>query len=169
MTSTVEKFLRRSLTFAGIGAASVALAGCSLLGGAGNTGAEPDADGEEAGVFTIQVGDCLNGHVEGEVSTVERIDCAEPHDSEAYASVLLDDGEYPGDDAVVEQADEACFDEFETFVGLSYDDSVLTFSYYYPTPESWDSGDREVVCLILDVNDDGNTVKSEGTLKNANR
>jgi hypothetical protein len=145
----------RALAVTTVATASLALAGCSLLGNivAGdNPGTGTDTgEGTDTDVFTIVVGDCLNdGSVEGEVSTVKTIDCAEPHDSEAYASVIMTDGDFPGDQAVQDQAIADCTSEFSAFVGLDYESSIYNFSYYYPTAESWAQGDREILCLIID-------------------
>jgi hypothetical protein len=151
MTITSEKVWTRSLAALAVGVASLALAGCSLLG---NVTGGTDTDtgtGDETDVFTIAVGDCLNdGGVEGEVSTVPTVDCAEKHDSEAYASIIMDDGDFPGDQAVDDQAISDCTTEFNSFVGLDYQSSALDFAYYYPTEKSWANGDREILCLIVD-------------------
>ena len=150
MSINPEKILSRSLLVLTLGAASIALAGCSLLGG--NPGTDtPTGEGDSTDVFTIKVGDCLNdGGTEGEVSEVPVVDCAEPHDSEAYASILMDDGDFPGDSAVEDQAISDCTSEFNSFVGLDYQESTLDFAYYYPTEQSWANGDREILCLIVD-------------------
>jgi hypothetical protein len=153
MTTTTPAILRRSLTVLAVGAASLALAGCSLLGNitGGNTDTGDGGTGTDVDVFTIAVGDCLNdGGVDGEVTTVPTVDCAEPHDSEAYASILMPDGEFPGDSVVEDFAVEECTAAFDSFVGLAYADSTLSFSYYYPTAESWTNGDREILCLLVD-------------------
>ena len=131
-----------------VGAAGLALAGCSLLPGGSTT---DTGDGETVDVFTIAVGDCLNDeNIEGEVSDVVKVDCAEEHNSEAYASIIMDDGDFPGDAAVEEQAIADCTAEFNSFVGVDYQASVLDFAYYYPTEASWGNGDREILCLIVD-------------------
>lgn len=152
MSITSEKTWTRGLAIITVGLASLALAGCSLLGGGGTTTDGGDTGtGTDTDVFTIKVGDCLNdGGVEGEVSTVPTVDCAEEHDSEAYASIIMDDGDFPGDQAVEDQAISDCTTEFNSFVGLDYQSSSLDFAYYYPTEESWANGDREILCLIVD-------------------
>ncbi len=167
--STTTTVLGRSLAALAIGTASIALAGCSLLGnitGGGSTDTGTDtATGTDTDVFTIAVGDCLNdGDVTGEVSTVKSVDCAEPHDSEAFASIIMDDGDFPGTDAVDSQAIEDCTAAFASFVGLAYDASELSFSYYYPTEESWANGDREILCLLVDP-----AGKTTGSLQGAAR
>ncbi len=166
MSTSSTSALGRTLAVLTIGVASVALAGCSLIGNiTANDPTTDPADGVETDAFAIAVGDCLNdGNVEGEVSTVPTIACSEPHDSEAYASIIMNDGLYPGEDAIFAEADAGCLAEFNTFVGLSYEESVLNFSYYFPTVGSWESGDREILCLIYE---DG--VKSVGSLAGAAR
>ncbi len=143
----------RALAVTTLAAATLALAGCSLLGNvvANDDPGTDTGTGTDTDVFTIVIGDCLNdGSVEGEVSTVKRIDCTEPHDSEAYASIMMTDGAFPGDQAVQDQAIADCTTEFSAFVGLDYEASIYNFSYYYPTAESWAQGDREILCLIID-------------------
>lgn len=137
------------LVAASIAVAGLGLAGCSLLPGGG--GPTNPGDGETVDVFTLKVGDCLNdGGVEGEVSETLKVACTEPHDSEAYASIIVGDGDYPGEDAILAQAEDDCTAEFDSFVGLAYEESTLSFSYYFPTEASWAGGDREILCLLVD-------------------
>lgn len=135
---------------------ALALTGCSLLGGSDEP--ERDEDGEiveqgDADAFAIRVGDCLetlDWSAEG-FNTVPVIPCAEAHESEVYAATDLPDGDYPGDAAVAEAADEFCYAQFQGFVGMAWEDSVLEFGYLSPSQESWERGnDREVLCLIMD-------------------
>ena len=164
--TTTEKTWSRTLAVLTLGAATFALAGCSLLGNVGGTDTDtPTGNGTDTDVFTIAVGDCLNdGGVEGEVSSVKKIDCSEPHDSEAFASIIMDDGDFPGDTAVADQSVADCTTEFDAFVGLDYQSSQLDFAYFYPTEESWANGDREILCTIVDP-----AGKITGTLRSAGR
>ncbi|MCY7411467.1 MAG: hypothetical protein LH471_00230, partial [Salinibacterium sp.] len=57
---------------------------------------------------------------------------------------------YPGEDGVLAQADTGCEAEFDAFVGINYVESILDFTFYYPTAASWAEGDREILCLIFD-------------------
>ncbi|MFC7331334.1 septum formation family protein [Marinactinospora rubrisoli] len=131
-----------------------------------DTGSEaPAAGAEDADVFDIAVGDCLNdAAMTGEVQEVPVISCDQPHDSEVYASVMMDDGAFPGDEAVNAEAETECDAEFTNFVGLPYMESVLLYSWYVPTEQSWAGGDREILCLISSP--DGQTT---GSLQGANR
>ncbi len=105
---------------------------------------------EEVDVYKLEVGDCMVQVPEGDVLTVPVVPCSEPHGEEIFAAVSLPEGDFPGDDAILAQADEFCFGEFENFVGLSYEESVLDFTYFHPNEESWLDGDRVVLCAIYD-------------------
>lgn len=53
------------------------------------------------------MGGCLNdGDVSGEVDTVPVVDCSDPHDSESYASIIMDEGDFPGADEVDTQSED---------------------------------------------------------------
>jgi putative regulator of septum formation len=166
MTISPDRVWARTLTIATVAAASLALSGCSLLGNitGGNT-PEPSTNGSNTDVFAIDVGDCLlDADLEGTITEVPTIDCASPHDSEAYASIIMDDGDFPGEEAVDAQAVADCTTEFNFFVGVDYQESELDFAYYYPTEESWAQGDREILCLIVDPSG-----QVTGSLRHANR
>ncbi|MGM0384728.1 MAG: septum formation family protein [Actinomycetota bacterium] len=102
-------------------------------------------------VFDIPVGACLDSAaLEGDqVAQIETLECTVEHDVETYASLELSGDSYPGQDEILAQADEFCLAEFETFIGTAYQDSELDFSFLYPTEESWGTGDREVLCLVI--------------------
>ncbi|MER3389489.1 MAG: septum formation family protein [Microcella sp.] len=162
---------RRLLAVALALSAGLALSGCSLLDvfTAGNQ-AVRDGDGqviegnEETDVFSLQVGDCLNdGEVGETVTAVPTVPCAEPHDSEIYASYILGDTAFPGIDTIVEEADAACLAGYTEFLGIDYLESRYDFSYYHPTESSWAGGDREILCLVYDPSGEPLT----GTLQGA--
>jgi hypothetical protein len=113
----------------------------------------------------IQVGDCLNdAGLSGVVTTVPFADCDEPHDSEAYAAFDLDEGAYPGDAAINVKGDEGCVAAFATFIGIPYNESKLSYSFYHPTESSWSQGDRRILCEVFD-----GTSQTTGTLEGAAR
>lgn len=118
-------------------------------------------------VFDLGVGTCFNDpSTDGdatEVSDVPVVECTEEHDNEVYALFDLDEGVFPGADAVLEQSGEGCFDRFEAYVGAAYEDSRYDISSYFPTSGSWDQGDREVICYVYDVD----RAKLTGTAKDS--
>jgi hypothetical protein len=136
---------------------ALSLSGCSLLNGlTGNVSRDESGaateDNASADAFTIKVGDCLNdASVDPDmVTTVPLVTCDKPHDTEVILSVIMEDGDYPGEDAVSARADEECLAAFEDYVGLAYDDSAYDFAYYVPTVESWAAGDQEILCTVYD-------------------
>lgn len=149
--------LARLLAVGAAIAVAVPLAGCSMLG---NFISAPQPERDEttqeiveegqADVFALRVGDCMNTVDAELVSEVPVVPCAEPHDDEVYFDFTLDDGDYPGDDAILEAADSGCLPEFDRFVGLAYDASTLDYYAYRPSEESWAGGDRIISCVIWD-------------------
>lgn len=147
-----------ALPIAAIAIALVA-SGCSALsaftGGAqapvrDESGAISESN-ESTDVFAIRVGDCLlDGGSQTEVTEAPTVPCSDAHDFEAFHAENIAGDEFPGAEAVATQAEQVCYDQFSSFAGISYEESVLGFNYYVPTEGSWDAGDREILCLIGD-------------------
>jgi hypothetical protein len=121
------------------------------------------ASGEDVSVFDLEVGDCFSGGENGEVSEVSVVDCDDEHAYEVFALVDHEagpDDAYPGDEELEEFADDQCTgDEFESYVGISYDVSIYYSTWLTPTERSWDElGDREVVCVLYEPEDPSDPV-----------
>ena len=127
-------------------------------------GAVTDVDRDSSGAivgggtvdaFQVQVGDCFNdsnvGEGEYEVSDVPGVPCSDAHDNEAYAVFDLTIDSFPEGDAMGELAYASCYERFESFVGRDYETSTLDITMMYPSPESWQANDREVICSVYDV------------------
>jgi len=128
--------------------------------GSGTTGGTPDIS-----AFDIRVGECFGfgegaARGSGDIDGVVYQPCDEEHDNEAYATVDATQPGWPGLEAMTAFADEGCYAEFESFVGIPWDDSVVEYGYLTPTEQSWADGDREVLCYAFV---DGDT--SPGTLE----
>lgn len=120
-------------------------------------------DGEEVGVFTLKVGDCLGDVPLDQISSVTELSCDNPHIYEIYHAFDISGDVYPGDDEVVTEAQEVCLDKFEGFVGIDYTASELEISYLYPTSDSWTLGDdREVLCMVLNLDGSSRSGSAEG-------
>lgn len=120
-------------------------------------------------VMELQEGDCFNdpegGADEVEVLDVQAVVCSETHDNEVFDAGSVPDGDsYPGNDALLDQVASRCLAEFQPFVGLPYQNSVLDFVVLTPTASSWEEGDRGSICAIYDP-----TGPVEGSLQGANR
>ncbi|MFW6775592.1 septum formation family protein [Nocardioides sp. CPCC 205120] len=153
-------------------AVGIALAGIGALSACGS---EDDATRDEgtqevteagnADAFSLQVGDCFDETEDEEFSEVPAVPCAESHDNEIYEQFDLEDGDWPGVEAVQTAADDRCGAAFEPFVGFPYEDSEIDFFSMTPTEGSWDEADdRTVQCVAFDL---GGPV--EGTLEGAAR
>lgn len=148
----------RSVTFAVLPVFSVQLmAACAVFDrSVAVQGPERDGSGRvvaagQVEVLALEVGDCFDNPVAGEVELVTAIPCVEPHTFEVFHSFDLADGAYPGAEAMGGLWMDGCLAEFEPFVGSPFADSTLDVSAIYPTEESWGEGDREVVCSVTSV------------------
>ena len=113
-------------------------------------------DAGDLSAFALCVGDCFSYPINEEiqiVGDVEAIPCAEPHQYEVFALPLIDPpvSTYPGEEAIQEMAASQCFGLFENYVGKSYAESILDFTFLVPTPESWSkANDREILCALVE-------------------
>lgn len=155
----------RNLTIAaGLGAA-LTLSACS-----GDDGPSRDDEGtvtetQEASAFEIEEGDCILEATATEVFDVDFVPCSEPHDFEAYHVYDLDHDEFPGSAALEDEIFDACFTAFEDFVGPNWESTELDLTWFEPTQGSWNEGDREVACFVVDLSDEPKT----GSARDAGR
>lgn len=143
---------------------------CSVLGDGGtgsvggdtdsgtDTGGNTDASGDEW-AEGLYLGMCITDPYVGAetnengaftIGDYEEIDCNQTHYGEIYAigysSLTTFDN-----DALVTEIGDYCYVNFEPYVGLDYNESELYYDYWYPSQETWDSGDRVLVCLVTTV------------------
>ncbi|MGC5168644.1 septum formation family protein [Luteimicrobium sp. DT211] len=163
MTTSPARARRLALGLVAL-ALAAATAGCGIVSG------PPDASRDhpqgqitaagEADVYSLHVGDCLlaergdfdsTATASTEVDSVPVTPCSDPHDAEIYAETMLPAGEFPGDDAVGDQADDYCDTQFTALTGLAYEDATsLDYTDYVPTEDGWNmDGDRLVQCVLL--------------------
>ena len=106
--------------------------------------------GAETSVFDLEVGDCFSAS-EDQLETVVVVSCDAAHVFEVYHVFDHEAGgdeAYPGDDEILEYADTECQVPFEDFVGMSYQESIWYITSVTPSQETWDQGDREIVCTL---------------------
>lgn len=159
--------LARAIAIVTTGIAAFTLSGCAFLSTITSDDSTPVHDGS-TDVFTLRVGDCINDPADGEetfeVSGVTSADCAEPHDAEVYSSIMLEGIPFPGDDKIM-TATEGCADDFAKFTGIPYADApLLDYMTFYPSAASWLTGDREILCMICQIDADFAIVPTTGTL-----
>lgn len=130
------------------------------------------APGDMTSVFDLNNGDCFNSAVEATVEEVAVTDCDNGHEYEIYFAVDYDAGpfeSYPGAEAVTNFVNEQCTAQFESFVGMTYDDSELYIYYLAPTEDSWGGGDREVLCALYWPDINGTNQPLTGSMEGSNR
>ena len=127
--------MRAARLFIVAAVSAVALTGC-LFGGA------PSAN----------VGDCLNvSHLGEEVTSLPTVDCSEPHETEVFATFDLDHSGPYFESTAYDNAIEQCEPHFADYVGTPHLDSEIVSEALIPTSEGWRQGDREIICLLFDV------------------
>lgn len=109
----------------------------------------------------VSVGDCVDEDTGFKVLVAP---CFVAHEAEVYAVVTtgLPD-EAPTDDDLDTLFDQFCRERFESYVGISYDDSIYSSSIVTTPADEWESGNRAVVCVIQ--NEDGSPL--EGSVRNS--
>src|SRR6478752_4413600 len=138
----------------GMGTTAVCMTGCGWFSGLTSDDA---AKPVEVSVFDVTVGQCFAAQkeVQAEIATLDAIPCNGPHRQEAYAIVAyqppagVQGDAFPGDANLKSYADAKCAEQFEKYVGISYLDSSLFFTYLLPSARGWEqSDDRSVVCFV---------------------
>jgi len=162
-----------SSRLAALGASSLALAlvltGCSIPTNFFSGDAERDDQGAVASeskidIFALKVGDCklADDASSQQLSDTNVVPCSDPHDEEIFFEFDLPEGDYPEASVIEETTWKTCDPQFEAFVGLSDEDSSLTYAYLSPTADGWEQlDDRTVQCVLFA--EDGS--KLEGTAK----
>jgi hypothetical protein len=86
-----------------------------------------------------------------ELNLVDLVACDQSHEAEMFAATVnpaAEDAPYPGADVVETAAFDFCFAEFESFIGLAYEQSSLELYALWPTDASWALGDRGSACYL---------------------
>lgn len=114
--------------------------------------------GRDQAVIDLEPGTCIEdasaftGTEVNEITQTRAIPCRLPHEAEVYLRQDLavgPDAPFPGVGALRNQAQSACRDGFEAFVGVRWTQSELEIAALWPSPSSWVEGDRLVVCAVF--------------------
>ena len=97
----------------------------------------------------VKVGDCSNSNLSQTVDKLDLVACDKPHSHEAYSVIASTASTYPGAEVLQVFADQSCIDKFFDYVGVALSQSILYYTYVYPSVTSWNSNsDRSVICFI---------------------
>ncbi len=116
-------------------------------------------------VDEIDVGSCFDDPGSGEIRNVSFVDCDAPHHHEVYAvlTTRMAGDEFPGEKALVDEAQVRCIAGFAAFVGGEFAGSALDIFYFYPTDQSWAEGDRRIACSVSLLSGDRLTGTARGS------
>lgn len=151
---------RRSLrtTWGALIFGALVFASCSSESAAPETNESPASRqvGQEesrvVGSGQVVAGTCVDLPLVVEVvSSFTAVSCVEEHDGQIAAVFdLTQDGDFPGSEQVVLDAETGCRTRFEDFVGISYQSSIYFLQSFTPSEDSWVRlDDRTVICVIL--------------------
>ncbi|MGI9032812.1 MAG: septum formation family protein [Acidimicrobiales bacterium] len=114
----------------------------------------------------LRPGDCLE-KPDNTFVRADRVVCTKDHDLEVFA--LIDDpaprsAKYPGQQILEREANVACPPQFQSYVGVPFDQSSLTVLFYVPTKTNWEGGNRRLLCTVA-----AKTGKLKGSVKGSGR
>lgn len=100
----------------------------------------------------LVVGDCwdMKDPTADSVGDVTGRPCTEAHEYEVFSIASMAEDTYPSEDAFAAFVDDTCMPAFKTYVGRAYEESVLDFSWLYPSNDAWAAGDRVIECSVYD-------------------
>lgn len=134
---------------AAVAVLAIGAVGCADAIDSAKDGAKKVA--RQRSVFSLTPGDCYNpnnGASESKEFSVEIVPCEEAHKGQVVAEFTIE-GEkaYPGDSGATKIADERCPVEAQKFISDTWAvPAGVDLFYYYPTSQSWETGDRAVSC-----------------------
>lgn len=113
------------------------------------------------------VGECFQDPEDtSDVGELDKVDCDDAHDNEVISVFNLEGDDFPGADEVQSEAEGRCNEDFESYVGSTFEESDLDLFTISPTKETWvEADDREVICSVFAL--DGSSL--EGTVRGTAR
>ncbi len=119
---------------------------------------------DEGNVFSLGVGDCFGAVTSTEISDVPIVECSEPHEHEVFAVWNVGDS-LPAQEAM----NQGCLDRFEDAIGAPFSESEIYAFAITPTAESFEGGDREVICYTAEPAADGELAQVTGSVLGSGR
>lgn len=123
--------------------------------------------GPRTSAFSMKVGQCVQLPTGDNITDLETTDCSALHDAEVFHLTQVTEDERPSDSELEDMGGDACLAAFEGYVGVPYEESELDYTILYPSPGSWEQGDREIICFI--ISGEGTDVQLSGSMKGSNK
>ncbi|MFI0485497.1 DUF4190 domain-containing protein [Actinomadura sp. 9N215] len=136
--------------------------GSTSSGDAGKSPSVTQTKPKKVDVTKMKVGDCINDNkgtsttatgAPVEVETVKIVPCGGPHDGEVLAVFKLPNDMLPSENQLSQLASAGCKQRTQGKISRDPAANSLATSYYYPTLESWTSGERDVTCVAVSATD----------------
>ena len=153
----MSRTMTRTLALTASAAAlAMTMSACSLL-----------SFGPRTSAFSMKVGQCVQLPTGDNITDLETTDCSALHDAEVFHLTQVTENERPSDSELEDMGGDACLAAFEGYVGIPYEESELDYTILYPSPGSWEEGDREIICFI--ISGDGTDTQLSGSMRGANK
>lgn len=98
-------------------------------------------------VMRVAVGTCVQVPSTPSAYSLETVSCSSPHQAEVIALPTIVGADYPEAERLQSRAKSECEKAFHPYVGKPAEDSALDLLWLTPSRESWERGDRQIVCL----------------------
>lgn len=107
----------------------------------------------------LRVGDCFDlpadAAASSSVGDVQHHPCTQAHGGEVFAVLTYPataSDTYPPTDAFDTFAADRCAASFQAYTGVAFDNATtLDAGYFFPLDSGWTSGDRTVICYLVDA------------------
>jgi len=134
----MSRALRSMLAVGTAAAMGLSLSACSLL-----------PFGNQTHSTSLKVGQCIQLPDDDEVGDITTANCAEEHTGEVYYILTLTQDTLPSRAEIEKLTSDTCDDNFEAYVGSATNETELDVTAMFPTKNSWDKGDRDIVCIVI--------------------
>ena len=98
-------------------------------------------------VMRLSVGACVQVPPTTSAYSLETVSCSRPHQAEVIALPTVAGANFPEAAQLETDARRECELAFRSYVGIPAEDSALDLLWLAPSRESWERGDRQIVCL----------------------
>ena len=153
MSRTMTRVLALTASAAAL---AMTMSACSLL-----------SFGPRTSAFSMKVGQCVQLPTGDNITDLETTDCSTLHDAEVFHLTQVTEDERPSDSELEDMGGDACLAAVEGYGGVPYEESELDYTILYPSPGSWEQGDREIICFI--ISGEGTDVQLSGSMKGSNK
>ncbi|WP_436772400.1 septum formation family protein [Yinghuangia sp. YIM S09857] len=102
--------------------------------------------GNEVEAVKLSKGECVDLDSRGEIT---KTSCSGSHSGEVGGVATLPESPQPDSPTFDSTAEAKCEDMVGPIIDRQTNADDLSFSYYTPTPESWENNDRTLQCIIV--------------------